>query len=543
MQLIKKYLVFIIIVLALLLRFWNLENVPSSMYWDEVSQGYNAYSILQTGRDEHKDFLPLTNFKAFGDYKAPVNIYLMVPFIALFGKSTLAVRFPSALLGTLTVFFTFLLVSELFAKRKEKYLLGCLSAFLLAISPWHIQLSRGAYEGNIATFFTVVGVYLFLVGLRKNAFLWVISIVSFVIAFYAFNAHRVFIPLLVCVLFILYSKELFNRKKMVISGVLFGLLLLIPFIFYLQTSESRLRFNEVNIFSDITVIKDSNQLRKEDGSIVGEILHNRRVLFSILYIQHYFDFFNPSYLFFSGDINPRFSLHDTGELYVWELPFLLVGFYILFRYKNKSAALILLWFFLSPVAGATARETPHALRSEMFLPMYQIIGALGIETVISLLRKSNKFIQYTAAVVTVVVVSLSFIIFVHDYFVHYPITFSYEWQFGYKEAIQEVEKRKDSYDVVAFTQHYGRPYIYALFYSNSTPQNYWDSATIVRDSFGFYTVSKFGKYEFREEVVNPQDGGKKVLYVGAPGEIPDYFKVIKKINFLDGNPAFILAEN
>src|SRR3989344_1327591 len=106
-----------IIILAVVLRFYKLGTTPPSLYWDEVSLGYNAYSILKTGFDEHHHFLPLTNFAAFGDYKPPGYIYATVPSIALFGLNEFAVRFPSALAGTLTVLVTYFLVVELFEKK------------------------------------------------------------------------------------------------------------------------------------------------------------------------------------------------------------------------------------------------------------------------------------------------------------------------------------------------------------------------------------------------------------------------------------------
>src|SRR3989344_5129167 len=103
-----------IIILAVVLRFYKLGTTPPSLYWDEVSLGYNAYSILKTGFDEHHHFLPLTNFAAFGDYKPPGYIYATVPSIALFGLNEFAVRFPSALFGTLTVFLAYLISKKLF---------------------------------------------------------------------------------------------------------------------------------------------------------------------------------------------------------------------------------------------------------------------------------------------------------------------------------------------------------------------------------------------------------------------------------------------
>src|SRR3989304_6986104 len=82
----NKYLV-LIFLLTVLLRFVYLTYAPPSLNWDEVSQGYNAYSILKTGRDEWGRLLPLANFRAYGDYPVALNLYLTIPFIAIFGLS------------------------------------------------------------------------------------------------------------------------------------------------------------------------------------------------------------------------------------------------------------------------------------------------------------------------------------------------------------------------------------------------------------------------------------------------------------------------
>ena len=81
----RKIFFIIIAVLAFVLRFYKLGYVPLSLSWDEVSLGYNAYSILTTGRDEHGKWYPLVAFEAYGDYKPPLYIYATVPFVALFG--------------------------------------------------------------------------------------------------------------------------------------------------------------------------------------------------------------------------------------------------------------------------------------------------------------------------------------------------------------------------------------------------------------------------------------------------------------------------
>ena len=127
----NKYLV-IIVFIATVLRFWNISSMPPSLNWDEISHGYNAYSILKTGKDEWGVIFP-TIFQAYGDYKLPVYIYSVVPSIAIFGLNEFAVRLPSVLAGIGSVIFTYLLVGEIFKDDKNKKHYQLLSTMLMAL--------------------------------------------------------------------------------------------------------------------------------------------------------------------------------------------------------------------------------------------------------------------------------------------------------------------------------------------------------------------------------------------------------------------------
>jgi 4-amino-4-deoxy-L-arabinose transferase-like glycosyltransferase len=523
-------------------RVWDVTNVPPSLYWDEVSQGYNAYSVLTTGFDEHHQFLPITHFVAFGDNKAPVNIYLIVLSMIVFGKTALAIRFPSVLFGSLTVICAFFLAREVFWQHKKREIIALVAAGLLAISPWHILLSRASYEANIATFFTVLGLFLFFFAKRRFGLAYVFSAVSFVVGFYAFTAHRVFIPLIVLVLALLYWKDLLLKKKIVVLSIVVGLVLLLPMAVYFLNPDSGIRFSEVNIFSDTTVVDQSNTWLKEDNnSLAGKIFDNRRIGYFMLYAKHYFDFFNPQYLFFTGDVNPRFSTQASGELWLWELPFILTGFYVLLKMRNKTALFILLWFLLAPVAAATARETPHALRSETYVPVYELLTALGLVASGVYLYSKRKLLQWVVIFVVGAVALFEGIYFLHGYLVTFPATYSQEWQYGYVQAFAKTEKLKNNYDLVLFTNYYGRAYIYYLFYANISPQTYWQEGNPTADVFGLYNVTKIGKYEFSDHLLEPSDVGKRVLYVLSPKDDLTNLRVIDKVNFLDGKSAFLIA--
>ncbi len=69
-----SYLLGLILVLALFLRIWQLDRVPPSLFGDELDVGYQAYSILKTGRDYMGNFLPI-DIQSFAEYRTPLFIY------------------------------------------------------------------------------------------------------------------------------------------------------------------------------------------------------------------------------------------------------------------------------------------------------------------------------------------------------------------------------------------------------------------------------------------------------------------------------------
>lgn len=114
---IKNWWLIAILTLAAVLRLWNLSNVAPHLTQDEASLGYNAYSILKTGKDEYGQLFPVI-FKSFGDYKPGLYIYLTVPSVAIFGLNEFAVRLPSALAGIISVYLVFLVSNLLFKEKK-----------------------------------------------------------------------------------------------------------------------------------------------------------------------------------------------------------------------------------------------------------------------------------------------------------------------------------------------------------------------------------------------------------------------------------------
>jgi 4-amino-4-deoxy-L-arabinose transferase-like glycosyltransferase len=548
---VKRYIkVFLIgvILLAAILRFWQLGINPPSLTWDEVAWGYNAYSIGIDGKDEFGRFLPHDYLESFGDFKPPVYAYVDVLPVKIFGLTEFATRFPSAFFGVLTVFITYFLVKQLFATAPKKEWYGLMASFVLAVSPWHIMLSRAAFEANVATFFLTTGVWLFLLSIQQKKWYLLLSAVCFVLSLYTFNTSRIVAPLLVIALAIGFYKPLLKIKTQVIIAAIIGFLVLLPTLGFLFSANASLRFKEVNIFSNLDIVTASNdQIAQDNNSIIAKFLHNRRFGYTHEYLKHYFDNLSLNFLFLEGDGNPKFSIQSVGQLYIWDIIFFFLGMLYLFKRKEGSGWILPIWILLGIIPAATARETPHALRIETTLPAFQIFVAYGFVNFVSDLKKKiyGVNIQYIVAAVSFLLLFLNITYFLHDYYNHYPKRFSAEWQYGYKEAITYVARIEKSYDAVYFSEDMGRPYIYFLFYNKFNPVVFRNDAVVERDIFGFVHVAQIGKYHFVTGF--PQDKGKKNLYVAYVNKIEDYnakvpkgANVLKVINRLNGKIVLVV---
>src|SRR3989344_1080234 len=197
----------LVFILGIFVYFYKLDKIPSGFYIDEALPGYNAYSILKTGKDEYGKFFPIA-FRFYGSYNPPLYTYLTIPSIALFGLNIYAVRFPSVLFGLLSalVFYLMLKKSEL-VKNKLTLLLGFL---LFLISPWNLLYSRVGYEVSLGLLLFSIGVLGMRLGLTKRSW-FIIGLLASSLSTYAAYTERFLAPLVIAA-FLLRLKSLLYRS-------------------------------------------------------------------------------------------------------------------------------------------------------------------------------------------------------------------------------------------------------------------------------------------------------------------------------------------
>lgn len=540
-----SFIVFIsVCILGIFFRFYQLGINPPSLDWDEASLGYNAYSILKTGADEYGNKFPL-NIRSFDDYKPPLYVYLTVPSIAIFGLNEFSVRLPSAVLGILAVILTYFLVKELFIARKDNEIIALTSAFFMGISPWHLQFSKAAFEGNIGLTFFILGLFFFLKGLKHKWFL-VFSAISYVLSMYSYHSFRLLVPIIIIASIIIFYHDLWQKRILAIIALFFVILFSAP-IFYSvwSLSGSGARLSMVTIFSKDSYLQTSIkrlELDKKNGDLLGEVLDNRRVVYFFSLVKGYLDHFNPDFLFLHGDGGKQHHAVDMGMLYLFELPFIVIGFIWMVQKLNKTILFFLLYFFLSPIASAISTGTPHPVRAIAMIPALHIFTAFGIVTSYSWIQKRKSILKLSFISIALLLLIFNILYYLHQYYVHTPIEYGYFWQYGNKEAVDFAIRSENKYDKIIMTYAYDQPYIYYLFYGKVDPSWYQKNWDYNKNG----KIDRFkriiGKYEFRPIQFDSDIRLAKVLLIGTPEEIPSG-KVVKEIFFPDGRLAYKITSS
>ncbi len=546
----KELLVLIfIILLAFGLRFYRIDSVPPSLNWDEVSIGYNAYSILKTGRDEWGQLFPV-HFEAYGEYKLPAQIYLSIPGILIFGLNELGVRITPVLYGSATVVVIYFLGRLIF----QSSIAGLAAAFLLAVSPWHIQLTRASFESSLATLFITIGIWLLAKGFTEKKWL-VYAMIPFALATYTYNSARVFAPFFLVVVCFLYIKKFIHLRSTVVVAFILFIVLLFPAMPYFFSSDRSSRYKLVSITDDPGLVLRINENRGNSNlpSPLPRLIHNKVTYISFYTAKNYLAHFTPQYLFVSGAPHKQHHVQNVGELYFFQVPLLLAGIWQLFKSKNKYMRLLFAWVIIGVIPVAVTNDSiPHALRTLLVSPFYQLISGFGILSYWNWVKKMRTKTKITHLLFTVMTLIFSVGFYLNQYFDIYPKLYSRDWQYGYKQVVEFIDKNQGRYDIIVFSRHFGEPHMFTLFFMGYDPAKFQNNPNLNRfETHNWVRVLEFDKFYFpdlgdkgtRYEDILSQNKDKRILFIGRSGDFPQDLKRLSTVNFLDGQVAFEIIDN
>lgn len=481
MKLRHKVIFGFVLIFFLITRIYKIAEIPASVYWDEASIGYNAFSIVTDLKDEWGDKLPI-HFRAFGEFKLPVYVYSVAVFVKVIGLSAHSVRLPAVFytLGTLVV--VYLLMKKITGRED----VAILSSFILSVSPWLFIFSRTGYEATAGLFFFLLAIYLFIYGVNRKLHFF-LGVLFLIASIYSYTSFRLLsFPVLLFFSVLSLRKKIKKNLSVVLPSLVFFVVTLIPIVrlFIYDAGFGRAQsFALIPGFQQVYDLAGKPHLQFTFNRTAGISWWQNAATAGRNYLSH----FSPDFLFFKGDANPRSQIPGHGELYLLDLPLLVLGMVAVIKSKKLLFYLPLALLFLAPIPASLTKESPHALRSILAAPSLAMISALGVWFLM------ENFKKYSAIIILLAAAGyyLSFEPYAVDFVTKYSAETADAWQYQYKEIFANQKSGP-------VTDKYGQPYIFALYYLKYPPEKFRQEVKYNPvDNWGFSTVASFNGFQFK----------------------------------------------
>jgi 4-amino-4-deoxy-L-arabinose transferase-like glycosyltransferase len=467
------------------LRYTAIEDVPPGLNQDEAVYGYDAYSLALTGRDHLGHPFPIAGLESFGAFTPPLLSLISAPFVAVFGLDVGVLRRVSASAGILAIPLVYLLALQLLNRRS----LAVLAAWIIALSPWHIHVSRWAFPPTLVPTMTTLTMLLLVWSLRRGSNRGIVAAAAAAaLTVLTYLSMIVYVPLLVAATIAIFWRWAGRlRREALVYALLVFLLIAGPMLYVTATDPSgRARYQQTSVFNATTV---------QAGTLA----------------QQYLSYFSPAFLFYNGDGDPMHSPPGFGVELATAIPFLLAGLaFLVYRivrplsdWQRSSALYLLGALALYPLAGTLTLPAPHTLRAVHLLPLTAIIaasGALALWDVAGRILSQAPAIARRAALAALVIAA---VIPVHNelharyrtYFDDYPNQVARQFQYGLQQALEYAQAHAGEYDEIWVTDT-NQPYIYVLFFNRVSPNDVHRMLPVIRDPPQFNQVPAFEKYRF-----------------------------------------------
>lgn len=460
-----RLLLLLILLLALLVRVWQFGQVPGDINQDEAFAGYEAWSLLTTGRDTAGYPFPVY-LTAWGSGMNVLESLLMLPFIALFGLEVWVIRLPQLIVGLCSVGVLYPTAKRLMGRRAALF-----AAFLLAVCPWHVLLSRWGLESNLAPGFLLFGFCCFLRGLEDSRF-FLLSALFYGLSLYAYAAIWPVVPLM-GLLQLLYCARTGRMRldKWLLLALCLLLALALPLLLFLAVNFGWMEELRTPFFSIPRLLA----MRSGEFSL-RNIPENLLNLLDILLRQ-------------SDGLNWN-SAGVFGLLYRPTLLLALAGiiagtarvFRALPRREYRPEALLLIQLLGGALLGALLYANVNRVNI-LFIPLV-LLAALGLEALCQ--RFSEKLLPVAAALY-----AAFFLCFTAWYFTDYRQDVQLSFSYGLRAAVEATRERGGEVYV-------GENIIYSelLFLDRVPPEEFRETVRYKNYPAAFLNPASFGRWRF-----------------------------------------------
>lgn len=471
----KKLTVLILLfstLVAAIFRLYRLTEIPTGLLQDEVIAAYDAYAIGITGKDHHGVFLPII-FQSFNDWTMPVLTYLLVPFMKFGDLSAFWVRFPIALISTLTIPLYFWFSYRLFSSKE----IALLTAFFGTISSFAITTGRWSIPPNTVVFFFLLGANLLLEAVyrKERPQIWLLA-GSFILglSMYTYPSLKVFLPVYLLVFWLTYFPKVWYKPSI---WVLFLPLLIVLPLYYLNLTNFSLynnRFAMVSIFSHAGA-------------------------WPITYVANYFSYLLPGGLFLPGDVNPTRSLPGFGYEHLVYGVFYYWGVWQLLRQRidKRPARFLLGYLLISPLGPALTVPGSDFQRAIYMLPLVLTLTAFGFKELIQTIGHLLHTKAYKVKFVFFLLITVNFFKFWFTYTGDgYKALNQWYYQDGLEKVFRQLRDQEANYKTIIVDSTINSPYAYYLFYNKIDPRTLDYLAFTHVGPNGWLNVERIGNYRF-----------------------------------------------
>ncbi len=495
MNILKKHSTFFLLlgvfIAALFLRVYKLGVLPYGFHEDEVLSGYVGRFILETGKDIYGNRWPLLYFNKFGDYYIIAPMYLSGLATFVFGVTEFAVRFPTALIGALTVFPLYFFTERIF---KNKYI-ALLSCVVLAIMPWHVVMSRARAEGVLGAALMLTGLVWVINGIKSNKTVYfVLGGILLLGSYFTYHPYRILVPIALIPLLLFVSKKRLSMSVSIVTLII----LCTGITGYISSTEwGKGRFAQTSIFSTLSQVSIRNQeLIYDEGTTpipLVRFFHNKLIGYSREFLVQYSTYFTPTFLALRGTTTSYYyALPDQGLVFVvfYVALLLVILFHKRLNFKLKEDE-PLFWYavyllLIAPIPSAlTILDAPNVHRSVMMTVYLAPFIGYGVWMLFQFKIKKIPVLALVACAVLI----YEGVVFTHQYGQHAALFQSLARNDGQKELVQYVLKERTKYKQVIMPVQATMP-LYYLFFKNDFSNKY-------AGAFGFNVrIDKIDNVEF-----------------------------------------------
>lgn len=485
----------LILIIAVLTRCIGFGIYPGGVHVDEAFSGYEAWCMLNYGTDSWGYHNPVY-LPAWGSGMNVLNSILMMPFIKIWGLNEITIRLPQLIIGLISVWVFYLLLNRI--DNKKFALLG---AFFMAISPWHIMMSRWGLESNLAPGFILISTFFFVKGLDKEKYL-MLSALFAGLSLYCYAATWILVPVMSLIWGIYYIK----MKKIRFSGCVYVsiailLILAAPLILFVLVNSGMIPEIRTGFLSIPKML-----YFRSDELEISNWFHYGKQLFHLIIFQEDGCIWNATPFF--------------GLFYLISMPFVFIGgiVYLLRAIDNMKAGksgyeiIILSWLIIGLCTGIVQGMGVHKI-NYCHIPAI-ILWAKGVDWLIAKVKMLTKpvIIVYLCCLVT----------FMGYYFTIFQEQISERQLAGARQAIDAAEELFETGEYVSICPTAELRHSRVLFYTKYPLDEYIEEVIWSNYPDKFLNTKAFGNFEWDDEKEDAFNKDK--IYLLEFSEVDEYIE-------------------